>query len=895
MFRKVLAAIAVFLPVFFCFGQNASISGVILSEADGSPLQFVHVFLNEKNATQTDGNGKFILTNLAKGSYSLKIRFIGFEDVSVDNIAVEDNDRHVQLPPLRLKEKAIRINEVKIIEHKTGYDERYCSTNHIVTRKQLELIEPVGTEEALKTVPGVNIAGDMGISNRLNVGIRGSYPRRSEKILILEDGTPVAPAPYLAPSAYYNPPSERLDGIEVIKGAEVLTYGPNNIYGAINYITRRPSLTPTFTANIIGGSNRYLSGLLSYGGTWNNVGAELQILAKNFDGYVQNSQLKIFNTTAKVYADLGSRQSFYVKMNYHTENSFATYSAVTPLTFRLDAKQNPFDADELVTTRYAIDLVHNLAFGSKVVLCSKIYGSQFRRDWWRQNTSVIKASTARSYLGDEIYFSKYGYLEGLTFTDDDYVRVGKISSGRESTKARNRLFSVGGLQETVKVSWGTGEVKHQTEAAGRFHSEKFDNTEISNDSSRFARSGRIVLDETYHLYAFSGHVRHIIRYRGFSLSPALRTEYLMMNMQDLLNISNDPNNTGDAEYRRPQNSFFEVMPGVSVNYSPVDNDKNKWSVFTGIYKGYTPPTSEAGFLAVDEEGNVSKPADFSDIDIKAETSLDFEAGTRGNIRNNGFSAQLTYFLNDIRNFYAAGRQEAFESLGRVSVHGIETGASVNLHELVKMKDHRISLSGTFTLLKGKIKSGTLADADILNTRHTSATKQELIDMINGAPAGFDVYFKDAAGKDSLVSVPVSLNDFGKISKLRVIFGGEGLTNIPPYIPDYFFSVSMNYELKGFGMNLIYNRAGAQYTEYLNFVNESGDGAIGKLPAYHTLDATISYSFSRSKNKTLDGLRMFVSGKNLFNEVYKASRLHRVSSGIFPSGFMQILGGIGFKL
>ncbi len=577
MIKNVLLILALGLSPALSIAQNGSISGKVSTEKEGKVLPFVHVFINEKNGTQTDENGKFSITGLAKGSYILKFKFIGFEELMLEELRIEYEDQHIHLADIFLKEKPVRINEVMVIEHRTGFNERYSATNNVVAKKELEMIMPVGTEEALKTVPGVNIAGDMGISNRLNVGIRGSYPRRADKILILEDGTPVAPAPYLAPSAYYNPPSERLDGIEIIKGAEVLTYGPNNIYGAINYITRRPPLKPTFSANFTGGSHRYLSGMLSYGGTWNNVGAELQLLGKNFDGYTQNSQSKIFNATAKVYADIGKKQSFYVKINFHTESSLATYSSITPLTFRLDPTQNPFDADELQTTRYGIDLVHNLALGSRVVLNTKLYGSQFSRDWWRQNTSVIKAGTVRSYVGDEIYFSRYSYLEGEAFTDDDYVRVGKISNGRESTKARNRLFHVGGVQETLKVNWLTGAVKHNTEAAFRFHIEKFENTEIANDSSRFSRSGRIVLDEVYHLYAFSGHLKHTLTYKKLMIAPAVRVEYIMMNAQDLLKTANDPNNPGNEDYNRPENNFLAVMPGVSVNFDAVDNNKHKRS------------------------------------------------------------------------------------------------------------------------------------------------------------------------------------------------------------------------------------------------------------------------------------------------------------------------------
>ena len=82
---------------------------------------------------------------------------------------------------------------------------------------------------------------------------------------------------------------------------------------------------------------------------------------------------------------------------------------------------------------------------------------------------------------------------------------------------------------------------------------------------------------------------------------------------------------------------------------------------------------------------------------------------------------------------------------------------------------------------------------------------------------------------------------------------------------------------------------------MNFNNETAEGAIGKLNAYKTIDMNLSYSFENCSKKKLRGLTLFFAGKNITNEVYKASRLHRVSSGIMPGGFRQMNGGLRLNL
>jgi outer membrane receptor for Fe3+-dicitrate len=66
--------------------------------------------------------------------------------------------------------------------------------------------------------PGVNVRDEEGFGLRPNIGIRGTNPTRSTKVLLLEDGLPLSYAPYGDNASYYHPPVERYESIEVLKG-----------------------------------------------------------------------------------------------------------------------------------------------------------------------------------------------------------------------------------------------------------------------------------------------------------------------------------------------------------------------------------------------------------------------------------------------------------------------------------------------------------------------------------------------------------------------------------------------------------------------------------------------------------------------------------------------------
>jgi Fe(3+) dicitrate transport protein len=114
----------------------------------------------------------------------------------------------------------------------------FSSAASRVTRQQINEQDPLTTNDILTRVPGVNIVADDGLARHGGIGVRGSPPRRSRKVLVMEDGRPINMSLWLDPSTHYTPPPERLEAVEVVRGSVI--YGPNNNFGAINFRNFQP-------------------------------------------------------------------------------------------------------------------------------------------------------------------------------------------------------------------------------------------------------------------------------------------------------------------------------------------------------------------------------------------------------------------------------------------------------------------------------------------------------------------------------------------------------------------------------------------------------------------------------------------------------------------------------
>ncbi len=272
-----------------------SVSGTVIRENNNAPLEGANVVFvsegGEEFGASTDVSGKFNLNNLPSGKYNVTISFIGFQDYK-ENIILDDNKTYTINASLNIQPIIMAKLEI-ISDSNLPYDE-LPGTSTVLDIKTIRTIDPVGTQEMLELIPGINGYADDGFSNsRLSIGIRGLNPRRSSRVLILEDGIPIQPALYVYPNMYYNPPSERIDRVEVIKGSGAIKFGPQTMGGVINYYTRRPRNDFGGRLNLKAGENGYSSIFAEFGG-WRNkkFKPEVQVLLSGGTGFGKTT---IFN------------------------------------------------------------------------------------------------------------------------------------------------------------------------------------------------------------------------------------------------------------------------------------------------------------------------------------------------------------------------------------------------------------------------------------------------------------------------------------------------------------------------------------------------------------------------------------------------------------------------
>lgn len=463
----------------------------------------------------------------------------------------------------------------------------------ILEKEELQLKQPLSTQDALKAVPGVVVREEEGYGFIPNIGMRGLDPNRSQKLLVLEDGVPVAPGLFLANESYYSPRIERMESIEVLKGAAGLRYGPTTIGGVINYKTKNPEEGVKVTAKA--GSHGYRLLGLDAGGaapSGEAIGG-ISLVTSQGDGFRHNG-FELNDIVIKGGMALGNKQWVSAKFTHYDNTVNTSYVGLRPNEYRTNPTKNPAPNDYFETSRNSFDINHELDINEDTKLKTLVYWSQLDRDFWRRDIAARSAN-------------------GTTFQP--------CNNTVNCMTGRNRAFEMAGIDTRLLANYDGFGIRNEAEVGIRLHSDSLSNKTVSSRTNPDARSGTLTGDDTQKAegIAFYGQNRFLFT-DNVAATLGLRIEtYEQSRTNELTGQFGKSNNT-------------EVMPGLGVTWQVIPQAQ----LFAGAYKGFSPAMVATAISA----GG-------ADQQLDAERSTNFEFGVRGKAQR--FNYEATAFMMDFAN------------------------------------------------------------------------------------------------------------------------------------------------------------------------------------------------------------------------------------------------------
>ncbi len=673
---------------------------------------------------------------------------------------------------------------------------------------ELELQKYTDVNRILRKVTGVNLQEEDGYGLRPNIGIRGTGSDRSSKVLIMEDGVLLSPAPYSAPSAYYFPFVGRTSAVEVTKGPGTIKYGPQTTGGVIHFFsTPIPEEKSARITALVSDLDR--SSVHAWAGnTYEienlpfDVGFLLETLQDNADGFKDlntgDTGFSIGDYVAKLgfYSnkDAAYEQSLVFKYQHSEEEADETYVGLTQAQFDQNPYQrlNASQLDVINTDHDTYQATHNIKLSDNLQLTTIAYRTEFARNWEkldRFDNSLLSGLSAcnslNGILSDPVTCSLE--LEVLVGAPG-YVSPDDVLGIRQN----KRSYYGQGIQSAIAYEFTAGSWDHSFTTSIRLHKDevdrfqeqdqyKIDNTIVvkTTDNAPGTQANRLSRSE-----AISVYVADTLSQGPLRITAGLRLESVDSMQQRWQAPARIEANLSSER----SNSYDEVLPALSVLFEVSDN----LSLLAGAHKGFSPaPVSSRG-------------------GTNPEESIAYELG--GRFSNSQIDIEAIGFFNDYSNLLAectnsSGGSECVigdgENAGEANVWGLELTAGADLGEQLAPRSEvaiPVSLAYTYT------------DTELLNSVSS--------DILGNITAGDEI----------------------------------------PYVPNNQLTISAGLIGSNWGIDTV-----------VNYVDETRDvPGQGSIAAAELIDGRTIIDLAAYYD-VKEGVRLKIKADNVFDEVYRVAR------------------------
>ena len=704
--KKVLFAF-VLLVNFSSLAQLGSISGLITTELN-EPLPGASITLaGTVRGVQTNAKGTYILKGLKPGQYTIQVSFVGYRTSKREVNIKEGKQQEVNFTLSDVTElQGVSVTAQSGVKGNSFLPQvnEYTITagkkNEVILLDNLQAnLTMNNSRQIFSRTPGISVWESDGSGIQLGVASRGLSPNRSWEFNVRMDGYDITPDPMGYPEAYYTPPMEVVDRIEIIRGASSLQYGPQ-FGGLMNFVLRKPDLSTKLVVESQNttGNNGLFSSFNYVGGTAGRLSYTTYYQKRLGNGWRQNSYFNTDHSHGEVSYALSNKLKVGAQLTYmYTQSQQA--GGLTDTEFAQNAQQSKRARNWFSNPWFIYALTADYVISADSKLSLKYFGTTAERN----SIGFTKAITEVDPMGNRQVDRDFYQTNGLELR---YLVDYKLGSWKNTVASGLRYFS--------------GEIKRKQLGVGS-----------NGNGMDFDIQGLYTRDLIFHNTNYAAFAETILRpSERLLMTIGARLEQIETHMMGQSGLSSSGTPLAATPSTR-ERSF--VLLGAGAEYQVSSGTK----LYTNIAQAYRP------VLASD----LLPPAttDVIDPNLSDAKGFNFDLGYRGEL-GNYLTFDVDYFHLDYDN--RVGTISRTNSDGKIYQFRTNLGHSVS-----KGAEAYIEFSPTTAWLKASKMGNISVFASI------AAIQAHYLDFKTTSVVSGKIVESNLAGK-SVENAPEKINRYG---------------------------------------------------------------------------------------------------------------------------------------
>lgn len=548
---------------------------------------------------RTDSIGGFAFNNLYPGKYRVVFKGMSIErkvvlvtvvdgHVNLDSVFVTPFVKQLSEVTVEDKQNNFAITRLKSVDGVAVYDGK---KNEVIVMRNMNANLAVNcSRQIFSKVPGINIWESDAAGLQIGIATRGLDPNRTSNFNTRQNGYDMSADALGYPDAYYVPPAEAIERIEVVRGAASLQYGPQ-FGGMLNYVLNRAPTDKKFewTSFTTAGAYKLVN-------TFNSIGGSVKCF--NYYGYYNYKQGESWRPNGgyklhNAFASIGYQCS--EKLSLRAEYTFSQYTAqqsggLTDAQFNSNAKTSLRNRNWFATNWNILALTANYKHNAFHQVNARVWG-------------FLGSRNAVGYLGPANRMDDESKTRDLLL--DRYRNLGAEARYLWKYYIKKSLSSL-----LVGARFYTGETHKLQGFADNGSDADFHFAADSLKSSDYKFPGMNVAVFAENVFNISNRVK---------ITPGIRYEHIRTKANGVYStVQNEVVSQQSINESRNFSRNF-VLLGLGVSYS-VWKSTELYANFSQNYRGIT-------FTDM----RVIRTSQIIDPDLKDENGFNFDLGYRGEI------------------------------------------------------------------------------------------------------------------------------------------------------------------------------------------------------------------------------------------------------------------------